>query len=114
MYDREWAGFQRELRTRCKGEGPAGRLMWEHLDRIFEEGRKLQAIEFRELEPGMHVEMDGQFWLVTDRTKVEHTAWENYPMDHKLLTNEETGEGVWVDGYGDKYPFIRLALGQKK
>lgn len=40
MYAKEWDDFQKELRGRCKGEGPTERLMWEYITEIMDEGRR--------------------------------------------------------------------------
>jgi (p)ppGpp synthase/HD superfamily hydrolase len=39
MYLREWAAFQEGLRQRCRGEGATCKLMWEHIDKLIEEGK---------------------------------------------------------------------------
>lgn len=39
MYLKEYPTFQEELRSRCRGEGATCRLMWEHIDSLFEEGQ---------------------------------------------------------------------------
>ena len=40
MYSKEWDDFQKELRGRCKGEGPTEKLMWEYIDEIIAEGNR--------------------------------------------------------------------------
>jgi hypothetical protein len=40
MYLKEWDSFQSELRGRCRGEGAAAKLMWEHLDELINEGKR--------------------------------------------------------------------------
>lgn len=40
MYLDEWPTFQAELRGKCNGEGPVSIMMWDHLDSLFEEGKK--------------------------------------------------------------------------
>lgn len=45
MYAKEWDEFQKELRGRCKGEGPTDKLMWEYVTEIMAEGTK----KFKEL-----------------------------------------------------------------
>lgn len=39
MYLKEWDAFQEGLRGRCRGEGATCKLMWEHIERLIEEGR---------------------------------------------------------------------------